>query len=125
MAEKMNLVNWFEIPVKNLSKAKAFYEYVLGVELKLEEMGPMKMAWFPATQGAPGTTGSLVLSDGYEPSHKGSVVYFTVPDIEKALARIKEKGGKGLMPKMSIGEWGFIAQFEDCEGNRVALHSPK
>ncbi len=26
------------------------------------------------------------------------------------------------MPRMGIGEHGFIAHFEDTEGNRVALH---
>jgi len=26
---------------------------------------------------------------------------------------------------MSIGEYGFIAHFQDSEGNRVALHAEK
>jgi len=30
-----------------------------------------------------------------------------------------------LLPKMSIGEYGFIAHFQDSEGNRVALHAEK
>lgn len=28
-----------------------------------------------------------------------------------------------LYPKTSVGELGFVAEFEDCEGNRIALHS--
>ena len=123
MADKMNPVNWFEIPATDLNRAKAFYEYVLGLELSVQEMGPLKMAWFPMLQGAMGSTGSLVQADGYEPSHKGSMVYFTVPSIEQALERAQEKGGKLLFPKKSIGEYGFVAHFEDSEGNRVALHS--
>jgi predicted enzyme related to lactoylglutathione lyase len=39
------------------------------------------------------------------------------------LAKVVKNGGKALMPKTSIGEWGFIANFEDSEGNRIALHS--
>ena len=39
------------------------------------------------------------------------------------LKRVHASGGKTLMPKMGIGAYGFIAHFEDSEGNRVALHS--
>ena len=99
---KMNLVNWFEIPVDDLNRAKAFYEYVLGVELSLNQMGPLSMAWFPMEQDVPGSTGSLVKADGYTPTSTGTVVYFTVADIEAALKRANEKGGKTLNPKMSI-----------------------
>ena len=72
-----------------------------------------------------GTAGSLVADEGYTPSHAGTVVYFEVEDIEATLARIGQQGGKTLLPKMGIGEFGFIAHFEDSEGNRVALHSDK
>ena len=54
---------------------------------------------------------------------KGTVVYFSVWDIDAVLKRVEEKGGKVLNPKMSIGEYGFLGHFEDSEGNRVALHS--
>jgi predicted enzyme related to lactoylglutathione lyase len=121
MAE--NPVNWFEIPVSDLSRAKAFYEGVLGVQLALNEMGPMKMACFPMTMGAPGAAGTLAQGEGYTPSKSGSLVYFHVESIEEALKKIEAQGGKTLMRKVSIGEWGHIAHFEDTEGNRVALHA--
>ena len=123
MGAKMHKMHWFEIPVTDIDRAKKFYETILGIELKPAEMGPLQMAWFPMEQGAPGATGSLVKGQGYQPSHHGSMVYFTVDDIETTLATIESSGGKRLMPKTSIGEHGFIAHFEDCEGNRVALHS--
>jgi predicted enzyme related to lactoylglutathione lyase len=31
-------------------------------------------------------------------------------------------GGKIKMPKISIGQNGFMALFTDCEGNNMALH---
>ena len=37
--------------------------------------------------------------------------------------QVVDAGGKTLLPKISIGEHGFVAHFEDSEGNRVALHS--
>ena len=123
MSDQTNPVNWFEIPVNDLERAKQFYETVFGLQLSLNEMGPMKMAWFPMTQGGPGATGTLIQSEGYTPSHAGTLVYFSVTDIEGALDKVNAKGGKLLMPKTSIGEHGYIAHFQDCEGNRVALHS--
>lgn len=118
-----NVVNWFEIPVSDLDRAKKFYENVLGHELTLNEMGPLKMAWFPMEQDGTGATGTLIQAESYVPSHQGSMVYFSVPDIEAVLNKVDKNGGKTLNPKMSIGEYGFVAHFEDSEGNRVALHS--
>jgi uncharacterized protein len=118
-----NLVNWFEIPVQDMARAQAFYERVLQVSLGLHDMGSFQMAWFPGGPHGLGTTGTLMRSEGYTPSHTGSMVYFSVADIDATLARVQANGGRVLNPKMSIGEFGFVAHFEDCEGNRVALHS--
>jgi len=125
MAIKTNPVNWFEIPATDLNRAQAFYEHILSVELSLQEMGPMKMAWFPMEKDIPGAAGSLVKAQGQTPSHAGTLVYFSVEDIESVLKKVNEKNGKTLHPKESIGEYGFIALFEDSEGNRVGLHSMK
>lgn len=124
MSEPMNHVNWFEIPVADLERATAFYEHVFDVTLQPNELGTAKMAMFPLTPGAPGAAGTLMQQESYVPSHEGTMVYFSVGDIEATLAKIEAKGGKILNPKMSIGQYGFVAHFEDCEGNRVALHTP-
>jgi uncharacterized protein len=123
MAKRMNAVGWFEIPVTDLERAIKFYESVFGVKLSRNQMGPLKMAWFTWTEDATGAAGSLVKAERYTPSHAGTLVYMTVDDIDKTLARINANGGKTLLPRMSIGEYGFIAHFQDSEGNRVALHS--
>lgn len=59
---------------------------------------------------------------GYKSSHEGSLVYLHVDKIDPTLEALSGAGGKTLMPRTSIGEHGFIAHFEDTEGNRVALH---
>jgi uncharacterized protein len=123
MPKKMNAVGWFEIPVTDLERAIRFYESFLGIKLSRNEMGPLKMAWFPWLEDAMGAAGSLVKAEGYTPSYAGTLVYFTVDDINGALAAIQAGGGKTLLPRMAIGEYGFIAHFQDTEGNRVALHS--
>lgn len=118
-----NPVNWFEIPVRDMARAAAFYEQVFGVTLVLNELGAMQMAWFPLTPGVSGAGGTLIQGDGYEPSQFGVLVYFEVADVEATLSVIESLGGRALMAKTSIGEHGHIAHFEDCEGNRIALHS--
>jgi predicted enzyme related to lactoylglutathione lyase len=121
----MNPVNWFEIPVVDLQRAKSFYEGVFGLSLTLQEMGPFKMAFFPMENNVYGTTGALMKADGYAPSRTGIVIYFSVENIEGTLEKVAEGGGKVVTPKMGIGEYGFIGHFADTEGNRIGLHSMK
>jgi len=123
MAKRMNPVQWFEIPVNDLSRAREFYEYILETQLSSDETSQMKMLMFSGVDGAEGSSGALVKGEQYIPSHDGSVIYFTVHDIERVLDKVQQKGGKVLVPKTSIGKWGNIAHFEDSEGNRVALWS--
>ena len=123
MAKHYNLVGWFEIPTTDLNRAKRFYEAVLDVELTPATVEQVEMAWFPLVEDGIGASGALIKSEGYTPSHAGTLIYFTAPDIEGTLARVNANGGKTLTPKTSIGEYGFIAHFEDSEGNRLALHS--
>ncbi len=123
MEKPMNAVGWFEIPATDLERAVKFYESVFRIKMSRNEMGPLKMAWFEWTEDAPGAAGSLVKADGYAPSLAGTLVYFSVDDIDGTLTRVKAGSGKTLMPRTAIGEYGFIAHFEDSEGNRVALHS--
>ena len=120
-----NPVNWFEIPVKDIERGKKFYEEVLGLELSRQKMDDIEMAWFPMEEGGAGATGSLVQAESYNPSYDGSVVYFSVADIESTLAKAESNGGKVVTPKMDIGEYGFIGHFEDSEGNRIGLHTNK
>lgn len=124
---KMNAVVWFEIPVKDLNRAKKFYEKVFNVKLKDGDMPGMKFTMFPDDEKLYGTTGALVASENAKTCSEegGTVVYFSCEELDNELARIKDNGGKVLVPKMSIGEHGFVAHFLDTEGNRVALHSMK
>ena len=96
---------------------KAFYETTLDIEMKLFESGAFRMAWFPTSEGA------LMESESYVPSYDGSMIYFSVEDIEGVLKRAGKTGGKVITEKMSIGEFGFVGHFEDSEGNRVGLRS--
>ena len=123
MVELQNPVNWYEIPVNNLDRAQTFYEYIFNIEMKRKDFGNLQMVWFPMQDNVPGATGALIKAESYIPSYEGTMVYFSVENINSVLKKIIEKGCKILNPKMSIGEFGYVAHFEDCEGNRIALHS--
>ncbi len=117
-----NPINWFEIPVNDLERAKEFYESVFEIEITIQEMNNLKMGWFPFTPEGTGATGTLMEADGYVPSHEGTMVYFSVQDIDSVLERVLESGGQVINNKFPIGQDGFCGHFEDSEGNRVALH---
>jgi len=124
----MNPVNWFEIPVTNMGRARKFYGTVLGRELQdmPSPVPGMEMAAFPWEMQAPNSTGALVKSEHLEPSTKATTVYFQCDDLDAAIARVPDAGGKVLTPKTPIGEHGFIAHVLDTEGNRIGLHgAPK
>lgn len=118
-----NPVGWFEIPVKNMERAKAFYEGVFGFEMCPGNVNGYDMTFFPMQSGVPGAGGTLIAGEPYAPSRTGTIVYFGTPDIEASLAKVEQHGGKTVLKKKSIGIHGFIGWFEDSEGNTVALHS--
>jgi len=121
----MNPVTWFEIPVSDMERAKKFYETILDLEIKVVDFGGLLMGWFPMGDPlAGGASGSLIKHPDYVPSYQGTLVYFGSAEINDVLPKIEKAGGKVLNPKQSIGEYGFVAHFEDTEGNRVALHQP-
>ena len=122
-----NAINWFEIPVKNFEKAKRFYEEVLQAKLQIMKMEGLddKMATFPADMENGGVSGNIIAGPGYEPSPSGSLIYLNGgDDLSGPLSRVEKAGGQIILPKTSIGPNGFIAQFIDTEGNKVAFHSP-
>ncbi len=121
-----NAINWFEIPVKNFEKSKSFYEEVLDAKMErvdMEEFGST-MAFLPSDWQDGAIGGSIISGPGYEPSDKGALIYLNGgDDLSTPLARVEKAGGKVIVPKTAIGEHGFMAQFVDPEGNRVAFHS--
>lgn len=119
----MNICGWFEIPVTDIGRATRFYEQCFSVNLEKTEMGPWKMAMFPGDSKKAGAAGALVQGESYVPSLSGTMVYFSVSNIDETLRNIESQGGKTLKVKSSIGQYGYIAFFQDTEGNRVALHS--
>ena len=124
MKQKMeNPVGYFEIPVADLERAVTFYKSVFDYEFELVNIDGNQMAMFPQTAEASGITGALAKGDSYIPGKQGSRLYFSVDNIEVTLQKAESSGGKVIYPKTSIGDLGSVAEFEDSEGNCIALHS--
>jgi len=125
MTAKENALNWFEISVSDMNRAKKFYETVFGIEMQLQEMMGMQMAFFPAEDMNGKVSGSLVQGPNHKPSMDGAKIYLNGnPDLANALAKVEAAGGKVIMPKTKISdEIGCMAFFIDTEVNNVALHS--
>jgi uncharacterized protein len=122
MAKKFNPVVYFEIPVTDINRAIKFYTSVFNFTFEKEVIDKNEMALFPFTDEHTGISGALAKGEIYKPTKEGVVIYFKSENIDTTLKLVTEIGGKILYPKTSSGDLGFVAEFEDSEGNRIALH---
>jgi hypothetical protein len=123
MQTQSNPVNWFEIAVTDMARAKKFYGAVFDVEFQDLEMDGSVMAMFPWDTTKPGSSGSLYQHKEAQPNTQGTTVYISCEDCANEASNVERNGGQLIVPKTSIGEFGVIAQFIDTEGNRVGMHS--
>ena len=124
MDNTSNSLNWFEIPAIDLERSKKFYETIFGFTMETFEMDGMESAFFPWTPGSGKATGSLTKSLNHKPGTEGTIVYLNAnPNMDTVMAKVEAAGGKVLMPKMGIGEHGFMGMILDTEGNSVGIHS--
>jgi predicted enzyme related to lactoylglutathione lyase len=123
MSNIPHAISWFEIPVTDFARAKAFYEAVLGHPIEVMTMGPATMGFLSTSPDTVG--GAIVHGDGTAPSQSGTLVYLNGgDDLAVMLARVEPAGGQVAAPKTEIGNgFGCFAHFVDTEGNRVGLHS--
>lgn len=118
-----NLINWFEIPATDLTRAVSFYKSILGLEIKETEMFGTKMGFFP-TDGM-NISGAIVQGEDYKPSSEGVIAYLNGgKDLQTVLNKVKSNKGKVIVPKTQISpEMGYFGMFIDTEGNKMAVHS--
>jgi predicted enzyme related to lactoylglutathione lyase len=123
-APKNNPVRWFEIYVKDMNRAKKFYESVFETKLKkLETPGLDYWAFPDMIMDKAGTSGALAKMEGFNPGANSVLVYFGCEDCAVEEGRVKKAGGKIEKAKFSIGQYGYISLVYDSEGNMIGLHS--
>lgn len=124
------MICWFEIYVKDMERAKKFYNAVLGTNF-IDSGAPgdssdaMKMAFFSPMENQ-GVSGALIEMPGTKEGDGycvNTMVYFPCQDASVEEARITAAGGIVSRSKFSIGEFGFCSICVDTEGNPFGLFS--
>jgi len=126
----MNPVVHFEMPYDDRDRMTRFYRdafgwqtrvlgpdmghYVLATTIESDERGPKKPGainggFFPKKPDWPAQHPSLVIA---------------VEDVQAAMKKVKEAGGKVLGEPMKIPGVGHYVSFFDTEGNRVSMLEP-
>lgn len=121
-------VTWVEVPAKDADRASKFYSELFGVECRTTDDGIRKLGIL--NDGGPTHAGfSVNQTANFEPYNRGVLAYLSAgTDLDALLAKIPQLGGKVVVPKTSMGFGTFYyAQFEDTEGNMLALsgHDPE
>jgi len=122
----------FEVPAKDIKRAKAFYSHVFGWKTN-ESMMPsgdtytslmtteMDERMRPKSPGAI-NGGMMQLREPYT----GPVVTIQVDDITSALKMVDASGGKTVVKRTEMGQYGAYGYFKDTEGNLMGLfEAPK
>jgi predicted enzyme related to lactoylglutathione lyase len=118
-----NKVVMFEIPSSDFKKAKQFYETVFDWKVELwGDEGAMALTTAADKDYNPTEVGGI--NGGFykrksKEDHPSMGV--ETNSIDTTLKTIEKAGGKVITAKHSIGEWGFMADFADPEGNVMSL----
>jgi uncharacterized protein len=104
-----------EIPAADSKRGMKFYGELFGWEWS--DWGPDAPMEYNMTRFTEDTGGALYPSEN---GGSGILVYFDVEEINAAVARVKELGGKPeeVMPIPGVG---YSAHATDTEGNRFGL----
>lgn len=109
---------WFEVPVTDMARAKAFYAAVIGAALEDQEGAPNPMANFPMAS-RDSVSGHLYPG---RPAQRGTgpTVSLAVEDLEASMARVTAAGGEVVSPAIAI-EAGRFAYCLDPDGNSFSV----
>ena len=119
-----NAIDWFEIPVRDIERAQAFYETLLGASLRRETIAGNTLAVFSYAET--GVGGCLMAGESAPaPSAVGTLIYLNAgPRLDDTLARVATAGGRITTPKVQLPDgMGCFAHVADTEGNRIGLHA--
>ncbi|MCR9085677.1 MAG: VOC family protein [Rhodobacteraceae bacterium] len=114
-----NTCVWFEIPVTDLDRARAFYSAVLRRELSRMDDGPNPMVAFTEMSDA-GVSGHLYPGTPAA-AGAGSTIHFAAPDgLDAVAARVREAGGEVVSEPIEIPSGAFFYA-TDPDGNSIGF----
>ena len=111
---------WFEIPVTDMKRSKAFYDAVFKTTLVEDSTGPNVMAMFPVKDMKVGNSGHLYPG---KPAAAGTghTLHLLAPEpLEESMERLTKNGGKVVAPIVTIPP-GRFAYCLDPDGNSIGL----
>lgn len=114
-----NTCVWFEIPVTDLERAKAFYSAVMGRDLTEQDGGPNPLVALTGMDDA-GVSGHLYPG---KPAALGAgpTIHLAAPDgLDKAADRIRENGGTVVSEPIEIPAGTFFYA-TDPDGNSIGM----
>jgi uncharacterized protein len=104
-------VSYIEFGAGDAGKARAFLVQMFGWDFHL--MGPGPEGWFQTPSIKAGLHGN-------DPT-PGIFVFFSVPDLEEAIAKVRELGGEAGEPSEEPG-FGRFSTCRDPQGIPFGLH---
>jgi predicted enzyme related to lactoylglutathione lyase len=126
----MNPVVHFELPYDNPVRVAKFYESVFGWQTRMlgEDMGNYVLATTTET-GESGPQKPGAINGGFFPKKPDwpaqyPSVVIAVENVEEAVKKVIDAGGKVLGEPMGIPGVGQYVSFIDTEGNRVSMLQP-
>lgn len=109
-------------PVKDIKKARTFYEDVLG--LKATSVFEMENMAFVEYDIGGGTFAIGMGSDSFIQSDEGAAVAFEVDDFDETVEKLKSHGIKFVMEPMEHRTC-FMALIRDPDGSKLMIHKRK
>src|SRR4051794_8399015 len=112
---------WAELRTRDVPAAMSFYRAVFGYDVRESVMGiPYRALYLNGTEDE--VAGAFDMRDGDFPAevppHWG--VYFAVPDLDAATARVAGLGGERLIDPIEVS-FGRFAPFKDSIGATFSL----
>ena len=130
MNKSMNPVVHFEMPAEDRKRMAQFYTKAFGWQTEM--LGPEMNDYVVVTttesdDNGPKTPGAI--NGGFFPKKEDwpaqyPSVVIAVDDIEVAMDKVSDAGGKVLGEPMEIPGIGQYVSFSDTEGNRVSMLQP-
>ncbi len=110
----MSRVVHFEIPVTDIDRSIAFYQEVFGWTFQKWDGPEVYYLISTGPKDQPGIDGGLLKKRDPRQPMANTI---QVESVDDTIRLVEQHGGKCCMPKMAIPGVGWLAYFNDPEGN--------
>ncbi len=117
---KINAIGFVAVPVRDIPRARKFYEEVLGLKVSDEMMGGK---WIEYAVGED-TLAIANVSDQWTPSDQGTGAALEVEDFDEAIRRLKDRHVRFAAEPFET-PCCHMAVIQDPDGNKLIMHKLK